>query len=776
MTICIVTCDIVGPIKNGGIGTAYYSMARLLADAGHQVTVLYALGRYSEFRSIDDWIADYRAMGIELVPVPDDLDLRGHSSLRMSHAVYRWLKERRFDIVHVHEWRGIGFFALTAKRQGLALQDTVVCVGAHSPVLWHKEGMNELATAEDLEVDFMERQSVALADILWSPSEHMLKWIRREGWQPPRRVVTRQYVVLDADRAPSSPRRAQPVGELVFFGRLETRKGLDVFCDGLDRLVKQGIAVPRVTFLGKPASVNGVPSETYLQQRAEKWPFKWQIVGDRDRHGAMAYLSEPGRLAVLPSRIDNLPYTVLECLAGGIPFMASNTGGIPEMIREQDRPTVLFDLTAASIADGLARVLASGAKPVEPRVPFAQANRDWLDWHARVRRGRRAVPAPAGTPLVSVIVTHFNRPQLLAHAVDSLRAQTYGHFEVVLVDDGSDSVEAQAMLAALEPEFASRDWRIVRQQNRYLGAARNAGIRAARGAYVLFMDDDNVAEPHEIATFVRAAEASGADILTCFLRVFQGSGANAPDESTFCWPFLGAAVSPGVTRNSFGDANAFVRRSVFERIGGFTEDVGVGCEDWEFFARATLSGCRLMVLPEALVRYRQGQGMLNTTSQHLNKMRALRPYFAMVPPPLRGLLHLVHAQPQVTAPAPPPTPAGPEAAPPGPRLDHVRRAVVFGTGEGGRVALKLARRVGWDVEYLVDNNAGLWDKQAHGLAVRSPRALEERDYDLVIVASLAGKSAIFHQLEELGLSHAEHFVHFLEPVSVSGMTTQVVMP
>lgn len=769
MTICIVTCDIVGPIKNGGIGTAYYSLARLLADAGHRVTVLYALGRYCEHRRIDDWVAEYRSMGIELVPVPDDLDVRGHSALKMSHAVYRWLRGRRFDVVHVHEWRGIGFYALTAKRQGLALQDSLVCVGAHSPVLWHKEGMNELASAEELEVDFMERQSVALADVLWSPSEHMLRWMRREGWQLPRRVVTRQYVVLDAERAAAARQPAMPVRELVFFGRLETRKGLDVFCDALDRLAKRGVAVPRVTFLGKPATVNGEPSETYLTQRAARWPFRWQIVGDCDRAGALAYLAGPGRLAVLPSRIDNLPYTVLECLAAGIPFVASNTGGIPEMIRDEDRPAVLFDLTAASMADRIARALVAGARPVEPRIAFEQANHDWLEWHSRVRRGRPLSPRPVGAPLVSMVLTHFNRPAFLEQALDSIRRQDYQPIEVVLVDDGSDAPEAVAMLAALEPEFDRRGWRIVRQPNRYLGAARNTGIREARGTYVLFMDDDNVAEPHEVRTFVRAAETSGADILTCFLRVFQGMGPAASDEGTYCWPFLGAAVSPGVTRNSFGDANAFVRRAVFERIGGFTEDVGVGCEDWEFFARATLGGCRLMVVPEPLVRYRQsGQGMLSTTSQHANRMRALRPYFAHVPPPLRGLLHLAHASPERSA--------VPAERPSTPRLDHVRRTVVFGTGEASRAALKLAARCGWEVEYLVDNNAGLWETEAHGLGVRSPAALEARDFDLVIVASLAGKSAIFTQLEGLGLSHAEHFVHFLDPVSVSGVTAQVVLP
>jgi glycosyltransferase involved in cell wall biosynthesis/GT2 family glycosyltransferase len=764
MTICVVTCDIVGPIKNGGIGTASCSLARLLAEAGHQVTVLYALGRYCEHGVIDDWIAEYRRMGIDLVPAPDDEDVRGHSSIKMAHAVYRWLRGRRFDVVHVHEWRGIGFYALLARRQGLALQDSLVCVGAHSPVLWHKEGMNELASAEELEVDFMERQSVALADVLWSPSAYMVGWLRRAGWRLPRRVLTRQYVVLDTERRRSRAQAPEVVRELVFFGRLETRKGLDVFCDGLDRLVARGVEVPAVTFLGKPAAVAGVPSETYLRQRAARWTFPWTIAGGHDRDGALSYLCEPGRVAVLPSRIDNLPYTVLECLASGIPFLASNTGGIPEMIRDDDRAAVLFDLTPASIAGGIARAIQTGVRPVEPRIPFERTNRDWLRWHAGRRRQIVARRNDA-RPLVTVCLTHFNRPHFLAQAVESIRRQDHAPLEVVLVDDGSDSAQAIRQLDELEPEFRARGWTILRQANRYLGAARNRAVREARGEYVLFMDDDNLAEPHEVSTFVRAAETSGADILTCFLRVFRGED-GASNAGTYCWPFLGGAVAPGVARNTFGDANAFVRRSALARIGGFTEDVGVGCEDWEFFAKATLRGCRLMVVPEPLVRYRQsGQGMLSTTSQHANRMRALRPYFSHVPSELRGLLHLAHA-------APLGTPAGTR---PAPCLDHVRRAVVFGTGEAGRAALRLAARCGWAVEYLVDNNAGLWNKEAHGLAVRSPKALEARDYDLVIVASQAGKHAIFHQLEDLGLTHTEHFVHFLEPVSVAGVTAQVTL-
>jgi len=761
LEVCIVTCDIVGPIRNGGIGTAYYNLALALARAGHRVTVLYALGNFCEHKTIAHWRGHYRRSGIDFVPLPA-LDVHGHSAIKMSYGVYRWLRRRSFDVVHCHEWRGLGFYTALGKRQGLCLEGAVLCVGAHSPVLWHLEGMNELADAEALEVDFMERESVALADILWSPSSHMVAWMRREGWRLPRRIVRKPYILLDLQPAPIRPPTPNP--ELVFFGRLETRKGLDLFCDALDGLTTRGIQPRQVTFLGKVASVDGVPSETYLRQRSARWRFPWSIVGDLDRDEAMAYLKQPDRIAVLPSRIDNLPYTVLECLGSSVPFVAAETGGIPEMIRPRDRRRVLFGLSAQSLTDRLEQVLRDGQAPAPLRISAERILADWLQWHQDLKAGKHSTRRAAkDAPLVSVCITHRNRAALLRAALNSIRRQDYPRLEVVLVDDGSDRPDALEYLDGLASEFQRKGWTIVRQSNRYLGAARNAAIAAARGDFVLFMDDDNLARPNEVSTFVRAAGRTGADILTCCLEVFQSSSPVPDRGPVHVWPFLGGALAPGLIRNVFGDANAFIRRDVFQRIGGFTEDVGVGCEDWEFFARAALKGLRVEVVPETLVRYRQSpQGMLQSTSQQANRMRALRPYLGLLPPALRPLAHLARAQRTDAAQRIAET-----------RLDHVRRAVVFGSGEAGRMALGLAARCGWSVPWIVDNNPATWDTRAHGLPVRAPKTLADRPVDLVIVASLAGKQAISHQLREMGLSAGTDFVHFLDPVRIGATSVRL---
>jgi cellulose synthase/poly-beta-1,6-N-acetylglucosamine synthase-like glycosyltransferase len=79
-------------------------------------------------------------------------------------------------------------------------------------------------------------------------------------------------------------------------------------------------------------------------------------------------------------------------------------------------------------------------------------------------------------PLVSVVLVHRNRHLLLQDAIASIEKQTYKNFEIVLVDDGSTDPEAIAYLNSLAwTWWEKKGWRVVREPNRYLGAARNTG-------------------------------------------------------------------------------------------------------------------------------------------------------------------------------------------------------------------------------------------------------------------------------------------------------------
>ena len=647
LRLCVASFDFVGPVKNGGVGTAFTSLACALADAGHDVTCLYLAGDWCENLTLEHWVAHYKKKGVRFVPLPPSgLRLNSRWHVNKAYEGYLWLKEQRFDVVHFSEWKGPGYFALRAKNQGLAFAATSMCVHTHGPTLWHKLSNAEYITnLDDVELDYLERQSVRLADVVVSPSQYLLRWMLERGWVLPRQCFVQQYVRPGTARQPKpGADRVQPIDEWVFFGRLEVRKGLVLFCDALDRLCDDlGCRGAKVTFLGKADQVNGLPSADYVAQRAKHWPWLVQIVSDRDQAGAMDYLQAPGRLAVVPSLVDNLPNTVLECLGAQVPILASDAGGIPEMIAAEDLSAATFPLKAGALADKLRGVLQSGIRPARYAVDQRENEQAWVKWHESIPSTPSTEPAVVSGPLVSVCMSHWNRPDYLRQALASLEAQNYARYEVVLIDDGSTSPEAIGLLAELEPLFATRGWQILRNtENTFPGAARNRAARHARGDYLLFMDDDNCAKAHAITTFVAVAQRTEADIVTCCLDIFAGQAApHAGLKPTERWLFLGDDIATGAFRNNFGDTNGLWRREVFLASGGFHEDWGVGHEDWELLAKAVLKGARLQVIPDPLAWYRlnSSEATVNRkTPLHANHMANIRPYLEAVPPELKNLV------------------------------------------------------------------------------------------------------------------------------------------
>ena len=159
----------------------------------------------------------------------------------------------------------------------------MLCVGVHSPISWIREINGELPmTVDEPEIDFMERESVALADTVVSPSQYLLGWLQSNGWRLPRATYVQQYVLSPElwaawkDRTETSV--PQRVRGLTFFGRLEERKGLGLFCDALDLLVGMNPPLFTVSFLGKSAQIAGRDAIGYIEERASDWPFAWRII------------------------------------------------------------------------------------------------------------------------------------------------------------------------------------------------------------------------------------------------------------------------------------------------------------------------------------------------------------------------------------------------------------------------------------------------------------------------------------------------------------------
>ncbi len=238
-------------------------------------------------------------------------------------------------------------------------------------------------------------------------------------------------------------------------------------------------------------------------------------------------------------------------------------------------------------------------------------------------------------PKISVCVVTCDRPDYLLSALESLDNQTYKNFEVVIADNSATKLD----LDKLASRF-SFPLRIVEPKIQTPGSARNLAAASSTGEYLLFMDDDNIAAPHELEIFSKVAGQSDIDVFTCATQTFREISELENPWSLHYWFPIGSVIPLGIRHNVFGDTNFLVRKSVFEKVGGFREENFYG-EDWEFLARLVLMGFSLQVIPEPLFFYREHptnltKRLLGLSNQNLR----LTPFLKYLP---RGEAKLVQA-------------------------------------------------------------------------------------------------------------------------------------
>jgi glycosyltransferase involved in cell wall biosynthesis len=203
----------------------------------------------------------------------------------------------------------------------------------------------------------------------------------------------------------------------------------------------------------------------------------------------------------------------------------------------------------------------------------------------------------AAAPAVSVVVPALNAAETIEATLAALaRQELPGGHETIVVDDGSDDGTAQLAAAA--------GARVLRQERRGAAEARNRGAAAAAARVLAFTDSDCVPTPTWLATGLRALE--NADLV---------QGAVSPTPGVYCGPFDRSLWVDGPT-GLWESANLFVRRDLFERLGGFEGwlDHRGGrpfAEDTWFGWRAVCAGARTAFAPEAVVHhhvFRRGVG------------------------------------------------------------------------------------------------------------------------------------------------------------------------
>lgn len=222
--------------------------------------------------------------------------------------------------------------------------------------------------------------------------------------------------------------------------------------------------------------------------------------------------------------------------------------------------------------------------------------------------------ATGGQPAVSVVVPCFNGGAFLPQLLESLARQTFRDFEIIVVDDGSTDTATRQLLGTLDPSV-----RVIRQSNKGLSAARNAGIAQARADFVVPLDCDDMFAPPFLAEAVPLLSAAPADVAMVLChKQLSGAAGGLLERHFNRFDLLFSNPIP---------SGLLLRKASWQAVGGYDETMRDGYEDWEFYLRLMRHGFRGETIPKPYLIYHvSSQGMLfnQSSGKHATIWRAIR--------------------------------------------------------------------------------------------------------------------------------------------------------
>lgn len=210
------------------------------------------------------------------------------------------------------------------------------------------------------------------------------------------------------------------------------------------------------------------------------------------------------------------------------------------------------------------------------------------------------------TPLVSIIIPAYNAAQYLPQAIESCLAQTYPHYEILVVNDGSTDNT---------PDIA-RDYSgviCINQENKGLAGARNTGIAHAQGTYIQFLDADDILLPEKLALCVQAfREHPTIGLVYTDYEIRSADLARNLDHLKPNLALTDDLLSTLINNTStlFKVPCALVKSEYVRRVNGFTPGMQ-GVEDWHFWIKLAAEGVNFLALPETLAWYRHSENSMS---------------------------------------------------------------------------------------------------------------------------------------------------------------------
>ncbi len=185
--------------------------------------------------------------------------------------------------------------------------------------------------------------------------------------------------------------------------------------------------------------------------------------------------------------------------------------------------------------------------------------------------------AKSKKPLVSVIIPTYNRGWVLREAIDSVLAQDFRDFELIVVDDGSTDNTGQIL------DAYHQDLMVIRQSNKGVSAARNRGIAAAGGGLIAFLDSDDLWLPRKLSSQIDFFNSNPGAMINQTEEIWIRNGVRV-NPKTRHHKLSGMIFEPSLALCLVSPSAVIMKGTLFDEVGLFDEELPA-CEDYDLWLR-----------------------------------------------------------------------------------------------------------------------------------------------------------------------------------------------
>lgn len=656
MTYFLLTSEFP-PQYGGGISTYCMETTRMLVSHGHKVTIITQSFDISNISKEEQQITFNKSRSTNSESIYTGCNSQQNTSFtifrfnpnkyfttsflgyetNLSYAFAQTVKkiietEGMPDIIESQEYMGIAYYLLQFKHlQYSIFKDIKIILTLHAPSFLYSE-YNKINNYRFpyFWIGEMEKFCIRAADMLISPSKYLVAEIQSRFDISNKTIhilknpyqVTFNYNYTNFEK-----------NKYVFLGKLTPQKGCLELIEFFKQLWVQKFDYTLIMIGGGDHLYHpeGIDMIDFIKQKYKNEIRKkqLQLIGSIHPKNIKKHI-ENAHAILIPSVVENLPYTVLESMAEGKIVLASKQGGQTEII-DDGIDGFIFDYNEQNSFFNKLKTLNSlsneelinlsknahnkilnnysynviyeqkikllnillHADITYSEYPFIRPiiNAEEIQ---SVKISKKAKDNIQNTSLLSVVIPYYNMGKYVEETLNSIVNSTHKNIEIILVNDGSTEAQSNDAINELEKKYKLK---VINKKNEGLACARNDGAQNATGDFLAFLDPDDTVEP----TYYEKA----INILSMKDNVFfVGCWANYFGEGKGYWPTFNPEPPYLLVHNVINSSALVYKKEAFLKSGLNDREMIYGMEDYESVIHLVKNKYQGVALPEPLWNYR----------------------------------------------------------------------------------------------------------------------------------------------------------------------------